>query len=413
MPQVKKSKSKAGRRGNNEGSIFQRKDGRWTGSVTTSYKSDGKPIRKYVYGKTRNEVAAKVAAMTSEVFANGYTIVATRTDNSFQTLCKDWFDVFVAPRLESVTEENRRIILRNHFFPEFGAFDIKDVDTRRLQRFFNAKAKAGLSADYIGKMKNMLNNFFKYAIKQRYITENPIDDVILRKSNITSERSGKALAPEVREKVLEWIMENPILKPIVITFTLTGLRPQELIALKWENISLEGKSISVKEAVNRTRTFDVEGNVIAKGAKLGATKTHKSVRTIVAPDAVVYALIEWQEYCKNKAIQSAFVFPNTKTGAMRTYSGLRSMLERFKNRHGLNDDNICLYTFRHTYATILLEQRENPKIVANLMGHSRVSTTLDLYSHVVDNEVYKQTAKTLDGAFDGLTKKNPLDPQPV
>ena len=62
---------------------------------------------------------------------------------------------------------------------------------------------------------------------------------------------------------------------------------------------------------------------------------------------------------------------------MRTYSGLWSSLERFKKRYGLQEENISLYTFRHTYATILLEQRENPKIVANLMGHTRVSTTLD------------------------------------
>ena len=99
------------------------------------------------------------------------------------------------------------------------------------------------------------------------------------------------------------------------------------------------------------------------------------------------------------------MFPNTKDGSMRTYSGLRSLLERFKKRHGLREEDISLYTFRHTYATILLEQRENPKIVANLMGHTRVGTTLDLYSHVVDDEVYKQTAKTLDGVFANLTNK--------
>ena len=124
------------------------------------------------------------------------------------------------------------------------------------------------------------------------------------------------------------------------------------------------------------------------------------------PDAVVDALVEWKRYCSENEIQSKFVFPNTKDGGMRTYSGLRSSLERFKKKHGLQDENISLYTFRHTYATILLEQRENPKIVANLMGHTRVSTTLDLYSHVVDDEVYKQTAKTLDGAFANLTQKN-------
>jgi hypothetical protein len=54
MPQVKKSKSKAGRRGNNEGSIYQRGNGTWCGQAVTGYKSDGTPVRKTVYKKTRN-----------------------------------------------------------------------------------------------------------------------------------------------------------------------------------------------------------------------------------------------------------------------------------------------------------------------------------------------------------------------
>jgi len=305
MPQeLKKSRSKAGRRGNNEGSIYQRNDGRWTGSVTTGYKTDGKPIRKDVYGKTRNEVAAKVAQMTNEVYTKGYTHVSVRTDTSFQTLCKEWFDIFIAPGLAGVTEEHRRMIMKNHLFPEFGNFEVKDIDIKRLQRFFNAKTKVGLSADFIGKMKYLPGNFFKYAVKQNYITTNPMDDVVIRKvgGNNTGEKSGKALRPEIRENVLAAVMENPILKPIVITFTLTGLRPQELIALMWEHVSLEKKIISVKQAVNKVREFDGEGNVISKGIKVGKTKTPKSVRTIIMPDAVVEALAERKKYCNTNEI---------------------------------------------------------------------------------------------------------------
>ena len=99
---------------------------------------------------------------------------------------------------------------------------------------------------------------------------------------------------------------------------------------------------------------------------------------------------------------------STEDGEMRSYSGLRSLLERFIKRHALQSEGITLYTFRHTFATILLEQRENPKIVAELMGHTKISATLDLYSHVLSSEVFEQTAKTLDNVFAGLTqKKNP------
>lgn len=406
MPQVKKSKSKAGRRGNNEGSIYQRKDGSWCGQVVTGYKTDGKPIRKTVYRKTRNEVAAEIANITASVFTKGYTTVSAREDMNFEKLCKEWFDLFVAPGLASCTEENRRRMMKLHIFLEIGALDIKDVDTKRLQRLFNAKAKAELSADYIGKMKNLLNNFFQYAVRQHYISENPMIDVVFRKRSAVTEKSGKALRPEIREDVLSAVMENPVLMPIVFTFTLTGLRPQELIALKWPQVSLEDKTISVKCAVNRTRKFDADGNVVEKGESIGKTKTPKSVRTILMPDAAVETLEEWRQYCQDNNIHSEFVFPCTKTGGMRSYTGLRSLLERFKKSHGLQDENLTLYTFRHTFATILLEQRENPKIVAELMGHTKVSTTLDLYSTVY-NTVYEQTAQTLNGAFTRLTKKNP------
>ena len=128
------------------------------------------------------------------------------------------------------------------------------------------------------------------------------------------------------------------------------------------------------------------------------------------PDVVVDVLNEWKNYCQQKGIKSDYFFPNTKTGEMRTYSGLRSLFRRFIEKHGLQDEGITLYTLRHTFATVLLEQRENPKIVMELMGHTKIKTTLDLYSHVVNDAVYEQTAQTLDSVHAALTqKRNPME----
>lgn len=132
---------------------------------------------------------------------------------------------------------------------------------------------------------------------------------------------------------------------------------------------------------------------------IGKTKTPECVRTITMPVIVVEALKEWRSYCDENAIVSEFVFLCAESGEMRTYSGLRSMLTRFIKRHNLQDEGISLYTFRHTFATMLLEERENPKIVAALMGHAKVSTTLDIYSHVINNSVYENTAQTLGGVY--------------
>ena len=411
MPQLKEVKAKAKRRGNNEGSIFQRKDGRWSGSVTTGYKTDGKPMRKTVYGNTRQDVAKKVAALSAQVFESGYSIVSAKNNQDFETLMREWYDLFEAPNIADVTNEKYRSMLKKHIFPAFGTLDVKDVDTKRLQRFFNEKKKVnvkgrvGYSSDYINKMKNLLNNFFKYAMKQHYVVTNPILDIEIKalSSSNSNDNQRQALRPEIRSAVLKWVEENQLLKPILITCKLTGLRPQELITLKWADVNLDTKMLNVRTALNRVVEFDDDWNIVSRGAKMGKTKTPKSVRIITLPSAVVDALYDWKDYCSLNDINSEFVFPNTRTGGMRTYGGLRSLFRRFIERHGLQEEGMTLYTLRHTFATILLEQRENPKIVMQLMGHSKIKTTLDQYSHVVDDSVFEGTAKTLDNVYAGLT----------
>ena len=127
------------------------------------------------------------------------------------------------------------------------------------------------------------------------------------------------------------------------------------------------------------------------------------------PKIVVESLLEWKVYCKEHNIVSKYVFPNTKTGERRTYSGLRSLLERFLEKHGLQDEDITLYTFRHTFATILLEQGVHPKVVAEMMGHANTKMVMEIYSHIISQDVFKRSAQTLDKAYSelGLTIEQP------
>ena len=399
-PKLKETKNKSKRRGNNEGSIYQRKsDNNWCGTVTVGYDTAGKPKRKTLYGNSEQEVLKKMHPLVGNVLANGYTTVSARQERNFKVLFAEWFDLFVVPNLASITEESRRGLLKTHVYPVFEKYDVQDIDTVKLQKFFNDKVKLGLCTDTISKTKNLLNNFFTYATRNHFININPMLDIKIKYKRNDSGEKQKALRQEIRQQVFAWVSENPILKPIVITFAFTGLRPQELIALEWKTVNFANRTLSVTQAINKQAEFDDEGNVISRSAVVGKTKTKKSVRTIIMPDAVMAVLREWLTYCEENNINSTYVFPNTKTGELRTYSGLRSMLERFVKSHKLQDEHITLYTFRHTFATVLLEERENPRIVADLMGHVKASTTLNIYSHVVNNSVYEETAQTLDGVF--------------
>jgi len=398
---LKHPKTKAGRRGNNEGSIFQRKsDGLWCGSVTTGYKTDGKPIRKTLYGKTRQEVARKVTGLSGEVFEKGYSTVSAREERNFQILMQEWFDLFNVPNKASTTEYNRRNMMNNHIFKAFGAYDVQDVTLERLQKFFNGKIKSGTAADSIHKMKDMLKLFFKYAVRKKYIQENPMEDVVIKcRVQYSAKGSGKekALREEIRGKVFAGIAENPLIKPKILVFTFTGLRPQELLALEWRHIDFNRKTLSVKQAVNRVYEFDDNSIKVSSGEVVGDTKTPGSVRDIRISDLVVEVLQEWQAYCKENDINSIYVFPNTKTGDRLTYSGLRCSLERFVKKHNLEDENISLYTFRHTFATMSMEEGIHARIVADMMGHRKACLVFDCYSHVTDDSVYEKAALVMDG----------------
>jgi integrase len=397
--ELKETKNKIKRRGNNEGSIIQRKDGRWEGKVTVGYKTDGKIMRKSVYGLTRQEVAKKISALTNEVFSIGYTTISAQTERNFKVLFEEWFTTFKAPNLASVTEEKLRGLMKKHIFPHYQAMDIGKIDEVALQKLINEKSKQNYSMDFIKHLKQFLNQFFEYAVRKLLIAKNPMANVIIRNNGKNyCENEQKALSEETRKKIFTLLDDEPVLKPIIITLTLTGLRPQELLALKWENVDLISGKISIKEAVNRTTFFDENGEVLERGEKLGKTKTKKSMRTFAIPKVVCETLKELFA----SSISKEFVFESRK-GEMRSYSSLRSLLQRFLKRNGLENEGITLYTFRHTFATMLLEQRENPKIVSDLMGHSKVTTTLMIYSHVINSTVYEETAETLNCIYEDLT----------
>lgn len=146
--------------------------------------------------------------------------------------------------------------------------------------------------------------------------------------------------------------------------------------------------------------FDDKGVAVSRTQILSDTKTAKGVRSFIMPDIVAEYLKQWKERQKQTEIETGlsltsrekFVFCNQR-GQMRTYSSLRCLLRRSLKKNGVYKEGISHYTFRHTFATMLLEERENPKSIESLMRHSKVLTTLTTYSHIISNDVYEDTEK--------------------
>ncbi len=408
-PRIQKPRKKpvqeGTRRGNNEGSIFQRKsDGLWVGSLTIGYDENGRQKKKLVYAKTRTEVAIKLAQITGRMKNENFEILDKKT---FGELMFEWLMVF---KKSAVTPRSFEGIFRNfklHIEPIIGNMKLYEIDTFVVQKVINVMIDKDYCNNTIKKNRHLLSQFFEYAIDNKWVQTNPTLKVKMKvHDRNTSEHTDKykAMTPEVRTLFLEKLNkdESNFLKPFCIVMMFAGLRVGEAIALKWKDFNPETKTLKVDRAITEVPKFDSNGNVIKRITVVGSTKTLCSVREIPVTDIIVDTLLEWKEKQKKREVENpnvkaelttldSFIFANDD-GSVRTYSGCRMIFDRFKRRNGLNKYHIHFHGLRHTFSNMLFEMNENPKVIQQLLGHRDVKTTITVYNSV-DNEYVRQTTE--------------------
>ena len=401
-------KTKVTRRGKNEGSVYQRKDGRWVGQVTVGYREDnGKPIRRYTYQATREEAARWVALQ-----------VATELDRagsvrSGELLLRDflhnWLAAFKVHEVCSRTMALYYDAERLHIAPALGDLPLGEVTPLKIQTFlYQLQAEKRLSQRTISLNKSVLVQMYDYAMELGLVESNPARNAKLpRQSRKIDDGDSKVIPIAQREQLLKAAESDPILCPILTLLMLTGMRIGEALALQWKHVDFQNRTISIQQSLTRELEFDGEGRTKKTAAALGVTKTRCSRRVIQAPDLVLQRLREWMRYLSKRKgglealVPEGFVFCSTRTMGMRTYSGFRASFRHFLERNGFGDQHLNLHRFRHTYASMLLEQEISPKVVQKLLGHRDVSTTLGVYSHVVP-EVFAGVTAVVNTASEQL-----------
>lgn len=395
-------KTKNKRRGNNEGSIYQRKDGLWVGCISKGFDKNGKRIRTSFYAKIRAEVAAKLITNLNYNLQNKRPIIISE---DLQTLMTEWLlnhkRNFVSPR----TFEKDISTAMLHIFPMIGQMKFSDITTITIQKFLNAKKAEGYALPTIKKIKFLLHQFFDYAETNEWIINNPVNKFRLQatEKKIVTQNEYKAIPIEARHKILEALDRSEILKPICMTMMFAGLRISEVLALKWNNIDFENEVLTVNFAITNWPTFDEEGKTIKRETVISNTKSSASMREVPLPSILINALEEWRKirWIRERETGISFlkptdlVFSNNK-GKLRSYQGLRPMFKRLMKKHGLENYNLHFHTLRHTFSTMLFEAGENPKVVQMLLGHKDITTTLKIYNNI-DRSYFKQAVAKLDG----------------
>jgi integrase len=381
----------ARRRGNNEGSISRRKDGRWMGRYTV-HTADG-PKQRAVYGKTRAEVSQKLTKAMADR-DSGLTFDAGNL--KLGEYLDRWLSECVKGTVRESTFERYEYAIRPHIKPALGRIKLKSLTSAHVRAFYRlkldgAEGSPGLAPATVHKLHGVLHKALDQAVADGLILRNATDAVKIPR--IDREEINPLTADEVGI-LLEAAREDR-LEALYVVAVHTGLRQGELLALKWDDLDLEGETLRVR----RTLTYS--------GGKhfLSEPKTKKSRRTVRLTPSAVAALrghlerqMEEIDRLGSLYQPGGLVFSST-TGSIINPSNLRNRsFARLLQRAGLSGRGVRFHDLRHTCATLLLSRNVNPKIVSEMLGHATIAITLDTYSHVLP-EMQEKAAKAMEEAL--------------
>ena len=358
---VKRRKTK---RGNNEGSIYQRaSDGLWTCQITLP---DAK--RKYIYGKTRKEVAEKLPAVLGDAQLGIPVPTGRRTLGQF---LDRWLEDAVKRKNAYKTYESYRSIVRTHITPALGARPLASLTAQDVQRFLSEKGKTA-SPSMVKHCRDVLRIALGQAKRWRLVAYNAAADT---EPPRVSKRQIRALPREDANAILAAVAGTRMEIPVTVALTL-GLRRGEMLGLRWADVDLDAATLCVRFQLQRH-----------DGAWVFVLpKSEEGRRTLPLPPSLVAALRTHRSRQIEERLQAGprwqdhdLVFP-TEIGTPQDGMNLTHRFQDRLRRAGVPP--MRFHDLRHGAATLLLASGFTLKEVQEILGHSTFRMTADTYAHL-------------------------------
>lgn len=279
-------------------------------------------------------------------------------------------------------------ILIKHIYPILGKLKLSELQPIHLQKYVDLKILE-LKPQTVKIHLNILSIALTYAYKLQIIDDKIVDRIMIPKNNkfkneIYTEEDLKILFEKVKDKNIELPIH------LAVGF---GLRISEILGLRWQDIDFENKVIHVRQITAR-----VNGEVILK-----EPKTESSIRDLSGPPEIFEMLKkerkkQLQERLKGKRINEELIFFDKKGNPIGE-DCISQRFRRFLIKKGLKQ--IRFHDLRHAHATLLIQKNVNSKIISDRLGHSNITTTLNIYAHTLkemDREAGEKIAESLYNA---------------
>ncbi|NEK87813.1 site-specific integrase [Blastococcus saxobsidens] len=361
-----------GRAANGESTIYQDAEGRWHGYVSVGFTLIGKLDRRHVTGKTRAVVVAKVRDLERKRDAGTLSAVSTPTVADW---LEHWLTTIAPRRVRQRTLESYESAVRKHLIPGLGRHRLDRLRPEHLDQLYTALLDAGYSPATVLRHHRILSRALTVAMQRGHVARNVaglVDPPAQKQSDIATAldlgeaRAVLGAAADVRNSA-RWTVALAL-----------GLRQSEALALQWQDVDLLNNTLTVRRSIHRVRG----GGLIYE-----EPKTRRSQRTLALPMPLVAELhrhkvaqlgermlagSEWHDE------DLIFAQANGRPIDKKTdYDDWTRLLQEAGVRH------VRLHDGRHTAATLLLSENVHPRVVMELLGHSQMRTTMDIYSHVM------------------------------
>ena len=380
------------KRGNGEGSVCRRPNGRWQGSITIGRDDRGRLIRKYFYGKTRKETSEKLNRAIEELRDNRFI---NKSDNpTVEQWCHEWLWSYKRNSVKQKTFDQYETILRTHIIPDIGDIRLADLKTMHIQRIINKMHDSGLSHRTIEVMKIVMHAALKQAQRNKLVSENVCENVVLPRKQ---PKHIRVLNEDEQTKLIAALKDNYIGRGLLFALY-TGMRRGEVLALKWSDYDKNEKTISITKALSRVRTYNKDGNKMM--LTVTTPKTDTSIRTVPLIDKAVELLAEhkhkqerYMELVGDYYTDNDLIFSSSR-GDYLDPGNFNRKLNKTVKKIGIAQ--ISPHALRHSFATRGLEAEVSLKAMQELLGHSSITVTGDIYTHILKEQKRKEISKLND-----------------
>ena len=396
MAARKDSKGRALRKGE-----FQRaSDGKYVYGYV-----DPNGTRRYIYSKDLKQLRKREEDLVKKQLDGLDVYVAGTSDLNFV------FDRYISTKteLKKTTYTNYLYMYNRYVRDGFGKKKIGEIKySDVLYFYYDLINNKNLQINTLETIHTVLHPTFQLAVRDDIIRKNPSDGVMAEIKKKSGKNKGirHALSVEQQRAFIRFIPSNPVFCHWNNLFTVllgTGCRIGELIGLRWEDVNLEKRMISINHSMTYytrlEQTYKCEFRV-------STPKTEAGIRTIPMMEPVYQALLnEYEEQKENGFAtvvvdgMTGFIFTN-RYGMIHNPASLNRTIRRIREAYNAEEvvnakkekrepiiiPHFSNHHLRHTFCSRLCEHETNIKVIQTIMGHASVETTLDIYAEVNDDK---------------------------